>query len=358
MLAARLRLWFGFDVPVDRRTYVLNGAGLMACKYLMDAAVVGAFTGRLFTPLDYLNPVWTMRQQALRGVPTWAVLALALWTLPFLWVGVGMSMRRALDAGRSARLALPALADGGADGGGGGHQPGARRRGPAAVRRRRGVLPRPRLPVGDPRGYRRRSIRPGDRATQRRAARADRHGGPRRPAAGAGRAARRAGRPRGRDGGGGRRTVGRGVASRRLVPRSAAADRMGVPDRSGRAAARAYRRHRSGGDAPLRLHDRQLHRADHRVGGEPPARVRHHRPGAADARVEPLPGREPSAPGRVLPGDPRRVSAHGASPRPPAAGGADDVRRGYVPAELLDAARRPHRRGDPWAGVAAPQSAG
>src|SRR5713226_7978090 len=80
MLAARLRFWFGFDAPVDRRTYLLNGAGLMACKYLMDAAVVGAFTARLFTPLDYLNPVWTMRQQALRGVPTWAVLALALWT--------------------------------------------------------------------------------------------------------------------------------------------------------------------------------------------------------------------------------------------------------------------------------------
>src|SRR5256712_10644204 len=106
MLAARIRLWFGFDAPVDRRTYVLNGAGLMACKYLMDAAVVGAFTGRLFTPLDYLNPVWTMREQALRGVPAWAVLTLALWTLPFLWVGVGMSMRRALDAGRSAWLAL------------------------------------------------------------------------------------------------------------------------------------------------------------------------------------------------------------------------------------------------------------
>src|SRR5260370_8417140 len=78
----------------------------MACKYLMDAAVVGAFTGRLFTPLDYLNPVWTMRQQALRGVPTWAVLALALWPLPFLWVGVSMSMRRPLDPGRSAWLAL------------------------------------------------------------------------------------------------------------------------------------------------------------------------------------------------------------------------------------------------------------
>src|SRR5260370_25923881 len=106
MLAARLRYWFGFDAPVDRRTYLLNGAGLMACKYLIDAVVVGAFTARLFTPLDYLNPVWTMRQQALRGVPTWAVLALALWTLPFRWVGVSMSMRRALAAVRSAWRSL------------------------------------------------------------------------------------------------------------------------------------------------------------------------------------------------------------------------------------------------------------
>jgi uncharacterized membrane protein YhaH (DUF805 family) len=106
MLADRLRLWFGFDAPVDRRTYFLNGLALMACKYALDVAVVRAFTGRLFTPRDYLNPVWTMRQEALRGVPTWAVLALALWTLPFLWVGVSMSMRRALDTGRSAWLAL------------------------------------------------------------------------------------------------------------------------------------------------------------------------------------------------------------------------------------------------------------
>jgi uncharacterized membrane protein YhaH (DUF805 family) len=106
MLAARLRLWFGFDAAVDRRTYFLNGLALMACKYALDVAVVRAFTGRLFTPRDYLNPLWTMRQQALHGVPDWAVLGLALLTLPFLWIGVSMTMRRAVDAGRSAWLAL------------------------------------------------------------------------------------------------------------------------------------------------------------------------------------------------------------------------------------------------------------
>lgn len=36
----------------------------------------------------------------------WLVWALALWTLPFLWIGVSMTLRRAEDAGRSPFLAL------------------------------------------------------------------------------------------------------------------------------------------------------------------------------------------------------------------------------------------------------------
>lgn len=31
---------------------------------------------------------------------------MAFWTLPFLWIGVGLSLRRAADAGRSPWLAL------------------------------------------------------------------------------------------------------------------------------------------------------------------------------------------------------------------------------------------------------------
>jgi hypothetical protein len=32
-----------------------------------------------------------------------AITLLALWSLPFLWIGISMSMRRALDAGRDRR---------------------------------------------------------------------------------------------------------------------------------------------------------------------------------------------------------------------------------------------------------------
>jgi len=101
-----LSLWFGLSRRVDRRTYLLSGAGLMVAKYLVDAAVVRHYTGHWWSPLDYLSPLGTVRATALRGVPPGVVLSLAVWTLPFMWVGVSLSLRRAVDAGRSAWVAL------------------------------------------------------------------------------------------------------------------------------------------------------------------------------------------------------------------------------------------------------------
>jgi uncharacterized membrane protein YhaH (DUF805 family) len=101
-----LSLWFGLSQRVDRRTYLLSGAGLMLFKYLVDSTVVWSYSGRWWSPLDYVSPMWSVKSGALSGVPPAAVLGLALWTLPFLWIGVGMSMRRAVDAGRSAWVAV------------------------------------------------------------------------------------------------------------------------------------------------------------------------------------------------------------------------------------------------------------
>ena len=101
-----LALWFGLSSRVDRRRYLLSGAGLTVLKYLVDATVVWRFTGRWWSPLDYLSPLWSVRSIGLQGVPPEAVLGLALWTVPFLWIGVGMSLRRSVDAGRSPWLAL------------------------------------------------------------------------------------------------------------------------------------------------------------------------------------------------------------------------------------------------------------
>jgi uncharacterized membrane protein YhaH (DUF805 family) len=101
-----LRLWFSERDPIDRRTYLLHGAGLMLFKYAVDAVAVWVFTGHAWTPLDYANPVWSLRERVLRDGPAWLAPALVLWTLPFLWIGVSMTLRRAVDAARSPWLAL------------------------------------------------------------------------------------------------------------------------------------------------------------------------------------------------------------------------------------------------------------
>lgn len=96
-----LRLWFTFDPPVDRRTYFTHGLALTALKYGVDALVMTLVTHRFWTPLDYLNPLLTARTQRLHDAPDGVLLALMLWTLPFLWIGVSMTLRRARDAGHS-----------------------------------------------------------------------------------------------------------------------------------------------------------------------------------------------------------------------------------------------------------------
>jgi hypothetical protein len=56
--------------------------------------------------VDYLLPLWTVRAKLLQGAPVWLAPTLVALALPFLWIGVSMTMRRALDAGVSPWLAL------------------------------------------------------------------------------------------------------------------------------------------------------------------------------------------------------------------------------------------------------------
>lgn len=91
-----LRLLFGLTLPVDRRTYAAAGALLMALKLGIDALVLYLATGRVWLPWEYL--VFT---RIVDEAPWWAVQVLLLWALPFAWIGVSMSVRRAVDAGLS-----------------------------------------------------------------------------------------------------------------------------------------------------------------------------------------------------------------------------------------------------------------
>jgi len=91
--------WFRLEGTVSREEYVLVGVGLMLLKYFAEAGAIGYITGMFYTPLDFFNPLLSARSQ-FAGV---------LWTLPFLWIAVAMSMRRAVDAGVSPWAGLLVL---------------------------------------------------------------------------------------------------------------------------------------------------------------------------------------------------------------------------------------------------------
>lgn len=94
-----LRLWFTFGVAVDRGTYLRHGFGLALVKYLIDAGAVWLAYGVWWTPVDYLNPFLLDRAAQWARGPDWFAVAMAVWTLPFLWIGVSMTLRRAVNAG-------------------------------------------------------------------------------------------------------------------------------------------------------------------------------------------------------------------------------------------------------------------
>jgi hypothetical protein len=50
--------------------------------------------------------VFTLRERELGGAPEWMFLVLAVMTLPFIWIGATMSVRRAVDAGLPAWLGI------------------------------------------------------------------------------------------------------------------------------------------------------------------------------------------------------------------------------------------------------------
>lgn len=101
-----LSLWFGLRAPVSRRTYVLSGLGLMALKVAIDNGLALAATGRPWPLAAYLLPSMTLKGQAMQAQPDWALWTMALLSLPFLWIGVTMTIRRAADAGTSPWLGI------------------------------------------------------------------------------------------------------------------------------------------------------------------------------------------------------------------------------------------------------------
>lgn len=96
---AILRLLFGLHAPINQKTYVVAGLLLAALKFGIDWLVVYLTTGKAWTLAAYLSPVLFMRSEAIRPAPEWVLWALVMYALPFAWIGLTMSVRRAADAG-------------------------------------------------------------------------------------------------------------------------------------------------------------------------------------------------------------------------------------------------------------------
>jgi uncharacterized membrane protein YhaH (DUF805 family) len=101
-----LRYWLAFEDPVTRRDYLRHGAALILLKYGVDALLVFAATGNVWTPLDYFRSPPFLIANRFDASAAFLAPALVAWTLPFLWIGISMTIRRLLDAGWSAWWSL------------------------------------------------------------------------------------------------------------------------------------------------------------------------------------------------------------------------------------------------------------
>jgi hypothetical protein len=100
------RWWPTASGLVDRRTYFLTGVTLALLKYAGDAALIRLATGHTWTPANYLDSTYLLWSAVWEQAPGWLLPALSLWTLPFLWIGVVMTLGRCRDAGLSPWLAF------------------------------------------------------------------------------------------------------------------------------------------------------------------------------------------------------------------------------------------------------------
>ena len=98
--------WFGFSQDVPRAFYAISGLVLMVGKYTVESRVLHQVAGTTMSPLEFLSPILSAREELVRGAPDWLPWAWFLWTLPFLWIAVTMTLRRAYSAGYSAWLGL------------------------------------------------------------------------------------------------------------------------------------------------------------------------------------------------------------------------------------------------------------
>jgi len=95
-LDALIELLFGLRTPIKRWQYVLAGFTLAAMKYGLEATAVYAVTGRFYSPMEFISPLFAHHAADFQdhSMLAWGIF---VGTMPFLWIALNMSVRRAID---------------------------------------------------------------------------------------------------------------------------------------------------------------------------------------------------------------------------------------------------------------------
>jgi len=105
-------LLFGIRTRVPRAKYIGWGLGLAALKFAVDTSIVYAFTRTTWSPLGYLLPSIALRSAPAGAHSERMHILLMMAAMPFLWIGLTMSIRRAADAGVSPWVGVGFLVPG------------------------------------------------------------------------------------------------------------------------------------------------------------------------------------------------------------------------------------------------------
>ena len=101
-----LHLWFSLSIPVTRKQYIVTGFSLMLVKYLIEFITIYATTGNSYAIEVFLSPILKHRSEVFDSTTQFLPWILFVWTIPFLWISVSMSVRRSVASTGSSFLGL------------------------------------------------------------------------------------------------------------------------------------------------------------------------------------------------------------------------------------------------------------
>ncbi|HEY2120067.1 MAG TPA: DUF805 domain-containing protein [Candidatus Acidoferrum sp.] len=102
-----IRQWLGFQGRVNRATYALVGVFGVLLKHNLDRLLALKLFHQHWNVLSYFSPLGILHNpNALVQDQKKFLLTLALTSIPFIWIGIGMTLRRLCDAGLDTLLVL------------------------------------------------------------------------------------------------------------------------------------------------------------------------------------------------------------------------------------------------------------